>query len=136
MIEQSHDGDGIVWPMELRALQFIYVLDHSSPGRVDLAKKIAAAAERAGADVLVDDRVERPGEVQRTPTSSACRCEITIGGKGIEGRHRRAEVAHAKGRRQGAPVAEIEARVGAAVAKRRRRRACWQPRPSRCGRTR
>ena len=116
VIEQSHDGDGIVWPWNCAPFQvLICVLDPQLAEAMDLAKKIAAAAERAGADVLVDDRVERPGVKFKDADLIGLPLRITIGGKGLkEG------IVELKWRTQKdvakVPVAEIEARVGAAVA--------------------
>ena len=61
-IEQSHDADGIIWPWAIAPFQvLVCVLDPQLAEAADLAAQLGAAAERAGADVLVDDRAERPG---------------------------------------------------------------------------
>jgi len=60
VIEQSHDADGIIWPWNVAPFHvLICVLDPQLPEAADLAKKLATAAEKAGADVLIDDRAER-----------------------------------------------------------------------------
>ena len=115
VIEQSHDSDGIIWPWNAAPFQvLICVLDPQLPEAMDLARKLAAAAESAGAEVLVDDRAERPGVKFKDADLIGIPLRLTIGGKGLkEGVIElkwRAETDIAK-----VPVAEAEARVAAAV---------------------
>ena len=115
VIEQSHDADGIVWPWHAAPFQvLICVLDPQLPEAMDLAKKLAAAAEQAGAEVLIDDRAERPGVKFKDADLIGIPLRLTIGGKGLkEG------IIELKWRAQKdiakVPLAEAEARVGAAV---------------------
>ena len=115
IIEQSHDADGIVWPWNAAPFHvLICVLDPQLPEAMELAKKISAAAEKAGADVLIDDRVERPGVKFKDADLIGIPLRLTIGGKGLkEG------VIELKWRSQKdvakIPVAEAEAKVAAAV---------------------
>jgi prolyl-tRNA synthetase len=116
VIEQSHDADGIIWPWNCAPFHvLICVLDPQLPEAMDLAKKLGAAAERAGADVLIDDRVERPGVKFKDADLIGIPLRLTVGGKGLkEG------VIELKWRAQKdvakVPLAEAEARVAAAVA--------------------
>jgi prolyl-tRNA synthetase len=116
VIEQSHDADGIVWPWNCAPFQvLVCVLDPQLAEAMDLAKKIATAAERAGADVLIDDRAERPGVKFKDADLIGLPLRITIGGKGLkEG------IVELKWRTQKevakVPLTEIDARVAAAVA--------------------
>ena len=115
VIEQGHDADGIVWPWNAAPFQvLICVLDPQLPEAMELAKKLATAAERAGADVLVDDRAERPGVKFKDADLIGIPLRLTIGGKGLkEG------IIELKWRAQKdvakIPLAEAEARVAAAV---------------------
>jgi len=85
VIEQSHDSDGIVWPWAVAPFQvLICVLDPQLPEAMELAKKLAVAAETAGADVLVDDRAERPGVKFKDADLIGLPLRITIGGKGLK----------------------------------------------------
>jgi prolyl-tRNA synthetase len=85
IIEQSHDADGIVWPWNVAPFQvLICVLDPQLPEAMDLAKKLGAAAESAGADVLIDDRVERPGVKFKDADLIGIPLRVTIGGKGLK----------------------------------------------------
>jgi len=116
VIEQSHDADGIVWPWNCAPFQvLVCVLDPQLAEAMDLAKRIGAAAEKAGADVLIDDRAERPGVKFKDADLIGIPLRLTIGGKGLkEG------VIELKWRTQKEvakiPVAEAEVRVAAAVA--------------------
>jgi prolyl-tRNA synthetase len=85
VIEQSHDADGIVWPWSVAPFQvLICVLDPQLAEASDLAKRLAAAAERAGADVLIDDRTERPGVKFKDADLIGIPLRVTIGGKGLK----------------------------------------------------
>jgi prolyl-tRNA synthetase len=62
VVEQSHDADGIIWPVAV-APYHVAVLALSpgdARGRAE-AEKLTAALEERGFDVLLDDRDERPG---------------------------------------------------------------------------
>jgi prolyl-tRNA synthetase len=62
VIEQSHDRDGIVWPLRIAPFSTILsVLDPKDGQLQELALEIEKGIEAAGFDVLVDDREERPG---------------------------------------------------------------------------
>lgn len=115
IIEQSHDADGILWPWTVAPYQVIIcVLDPQLEETMNLAKKIATAAEQAGADVLVDDRVERPGVKFKDADLIGIPLRITIGSKGLKD-----GIVELKWRAQKevakVPLAEIEARVAKAV---------------------
>ena len=85
VIEQSHDGDGIVWPWAVAPFQVLVVLlDPQDAQAAEIARKLAAAAERAGADVLVDDRAERPGVKFKDADLIGIPLRLTVGGRGIK----------------------------------------------------
>ena len=115
VIEQSHDADGIVWPWNVAPFQvLICVLDPQLPEMMDLAKKLATAAEGAGADVLVDDRAERPGVKFKDADLIGIPLRLTIGSKGLKD-----GIVEMKWRAQKdvakVPLTEIEAKLAAAV---------------------
>ena len=116
VIEQCHDADGIAWPWNVAPFQVLVVLlDPTVPAAAEVAHKLAAAAESAGADVLLDDRNERPGVKFKDADLIGVPLRITVGGRGLkEGiveMKWRTEKDVAK-----LPLAEAEARVHAAVA--------------------
>ncbi len=116
VIEQSHDADGIVWPWNVAPFHvLICVLDPQLPEMMDLAKKLALAAEGAGADVMIDDRAERPGVKFKDADLIGIPLRLTIGSKGLKD-----GIVEMKWRAQKdvskVPLAEVEAKVAAAVA--------------------
>jgi len=116
VIEQCHDADGIAWPWNVAPFQVLVVLlDPTVPAAAEVARKLAAAAESAGADVLLDDRNERPGVKFKDADLIGVPLRITVGGRGLkEGiveMKWRTEKDVAK-----VPLAEAEARVHVAVA--------------------
>jgi len=60
------------------------VLDPQLPEAMDLAKQLGTAAEQAGADVLIDDRAERPGVKFKDADLIGIPLRLTIGGKGLK----------------------------------------------------
>jgi prolyl-tRNA synthetase len=116
IIEQSHDADGIVWPWNSAPFHvLICVLDPQLAEAMDLAKRLATAAEKAGAEVLIDDRAERPGVKFKDADLIGIPLRLTIGGKGLkEG------IVELKWRTQKevakVPLAEAEAKLATAVA--------------------
>ncbi|MBI2515367.1 MAG: proline--tRNA ligase [Opitutae bacterium] len=85
VIEQSNDADGIIWPWNVAPWQVLVVnLDPQDAAATDVAKKLAAAAEAAGADVLVDDRAERPGVKFKDADLVGLPLRLTVGGKGLK----------------------------------------------------
>lgn len=85
IIEQSHDADGIRWPWNSAPFHvLICVLDPQAVEAMDLARSLAAAAEKAGAEVLVDDRAERPGVKFKDADLIGIPLRLTIGAKGLK----------------------------------------------------
>jgi prolyl-tRNA synthetase len=115
VIEHSHDADGILWPWNCAPFHvLVCVLDPQLPEAMELARRLAAAAEQAGAEVLIDDRAERPGVKFKDADLIGIPLRLTIGGKGLkEG------IVELKWRAQKevakVALADAEARVAAAV---------------------
>ena len=62
IIEQSHDANGIIWPMAVAPYQVSLVVPNTQhPERVRVAEELLKALEARGIEVLFDDRDERPG---------------------------------------------------------------------------
>jgi prolyl-tRNA synthetase len=63
IIEQSHDKDGIVWPLSVAPYRVCITPLSVVAGSpvMTLAQKIYGELESAGVDVILDDRDERPG---------------------------------------------------------------------------
>ena len=85
VIEQSNDVDGIIWPWNVAPWQVLVVnLDPQDAASSEVAKKLALAAESAGADVLVDDRAERPGVKFKDADLIGLPLRLTVGGRGLK----------------------------------------------------
>ncbi len=116
VIEQSHDADGIVWPWAVAPFQvLICLLDPQVQEAADVAKRLGQAAEKAGADVLIDDRAERPGVKFKDADLIGIPLRITIGGKGLKEGIVEMKWRHQKDV-QKIPLAEAEAKIAAAIA--------------------
>ena len=85
VIEQRHDQDGIQWPWAIAPFQvLVCLLDPQLTTAAELASQLGAAAEAAGADVLIDDRVERPGVKFKDADLIGIPLRITVGGRGLK----------------------------------------------------
>ncbi|MDP1580297.1 MAG: proline--tRNA ligase [Candidatus Didemnitutus sp.] len=85
VIEQSNDADGILWPWHVAPWQVLVVnLDPQDETASGVAAQLAAAAEAAGADVLLDDRAERPGVKFKDADLIGIPLRLTVGGKGLK----------------------------------------------------
>jgi prolyl-tRNA synthetase len=62
----------------------VCLLDPTVPEALQWAETLGKAAEVAGADVLIDDRNERPGVKFKDADLIGIPLRITIGGKGLK----------------------------------------------------
>ncbi len=61
-VEQSHDKDGIVWPVAIAPYQAIVVIPNiSEADKVAVAEKLYQELNQAGIETILDDRKERAG---------------------------------------------------------------------------
>ena len=85
VIEQSNDADGIIWPWNVAPWQVLIVnMDPQDAAASEVAQKLALAAEAAGADVLIDDRAERPGVKFKDADLIGLPLRLTVGGRGLK----------------------------------------------------
>jgi len=85
IIEQGNDGDGIIWPWSVAPYQvLITLLDPKSDQAREIAGRLTEAGEAAGADVLVDDREERPGVKFKDADLIGIPLRITVGSRGLK----------------------------------------------------
>lgn len=85
IIEQGNDENGIIWPWNVAPYQvLITLLDPNSEEASEIARKLAGAAEAAGADVLIDDRQERPGFKFKDADLIGLPLRITVGARGLK----------------------------------------------------
>lgn len=117
VIEQGHDKDGIIWPWPVAPFHvLICVLDPQLPAAQEAVAKLVAVAEAAGADVLVDDRAERPGVKFKDADLTGIPLRVTVSNRGLnEGVVElkwRTEKEFAK-----VPLVEADARLREAIAR-------------------
>ena len=85
ILEQRHDGDGIIWPWAAAPFQVVVtVLDPQLPEAKAAVDQLVAAAESAGADVLVDDRDERPGVKFKDADLVGFPIRVTVSARGLK----------------------------------------------------
>ena len=84
-IEQNHDKDGIIWPIEIAPFTVaILCLDTTNPEAVELSKKIHDQLEEKGVDVILDDRDERPGVKFKDCDLIGFPIRVVVGEKGLK----------------------------------------------------
>jgi prolyl-tRNA synthetase len=81
-VEMSHDNDGIIWPAPIAPYHVLITL--MKPEHLPHAEKIAAELAASGADVLIDDRDERPGVKFKDADLIGIPIRLTIGDKALE----------------------------------------------------
>jgi prolyl-tRNA synthetase len=115
VIEQCHDGDGILWPWNVAPFQVeVLLLDPASEEVREAGLGIARAAEEAGAEVLVDDRDERPGVKFKDADLIGIPLRVTVGGRGLK--EGVVEIKLRSGKEvEKVPVGEASARVVAMI---------------------
>jgi prolyl-tRNA synthetase len=80
-VEQRHDEAGIRWPASLAPYD-VHVV--ALPGVEQQAAEAAAELERAGAEVLLDDRALRPGEKFADADLIGVPIRVTVGKRTLE----------------------------------------------------
>ncbi len=85
-IEQNHDERGIIWPESMAP--FLLVISpigyHKSEQVKEAANKLYMEFEKAGIEVLLDDRDERPGVMFADAELIGIPHRITIGERGLK----------------------------------------------------
>lgn len=114
IIEEHHDKDGIVWPMSVAPFHVMIIPVKFDGVMKDLALKIHDELTRAGIEVLLDDRDERPGVKFKDSDLVGSPLRIVIGEKNLPFNVELKE--RNKSESVLVPVDEIVARVKAIVA--------------------
>lgn len=84
-IEQSHDKDGIIWPIGIAPFQVhIVVLDPDNSEVSQSAEIVYRDLLARGLDVFMDDRAERPGVKFKDADLLGMPIRINIGGRGLQ----------------------------------------------------
>ncbi|MDR0908618.1 MAG: proline--tRNA ligase [Spirochaetaceae bacterium] len=83
IIEEHHDDKGIVWPMSVAPFQVLIVPIKYEGAAKEAADTLAAKLEALGAEVLLDDRNERPGVKFNDADLIGIPLRVVIGDKGL-----------------------------------------------------
>ena len=84
-IEQSHDQNGIVWPLPVAPYQVhICLLDPKDEKVSGVAHDFYNKLQENGVEVLMDDRDERPGVKFKDADLLGMPLRFTVGGRGVE----------------------------------------------------
>ncbi len=111
VIEQSHDRDGIIWPVSVAPYEVcltpLQVAETSQARQV--AEQLYVALAQAGVEVILDDRDERPGVKFKDADLVGFPFRVTIGEKSLA--RGEVEIKRRAGGVEMVPVAEAAARV-------------------------
>jgi prolyl-tRNA synthetase len=84
IIEQSHDADGIIWPVSVAPFTVsLLLLDPKDPAVSAVVDTLEKELQAAGIDVFVDDREERPGVKFKDADLIGCPIRVVVGAKGL-----------------------------------------------------
>lgn len=83
-IEQNHDENGIIWPVEITPYHVhVCLLDPKDKALSDKTEEYYKDLQKSGFDVLVDDRDERPGIKFKDADLIGIPLRIVMGAKGF-----------------------------------------------------
>ena len=86
VVEQHHDEDGIIWPVSVAPYHaIISLVNIKDEEQVAAAERIYEELTRAGVEVLLDDRNERPGVKFKDADLLGIPVRITVGKRAPEG---------------------------------------------------
>ncbi len=84
-IEQSHDGDGIIWPKAIAPYQVhICLLDPADAKVSGFAERLYEELTAKGFEPFMDDRDERPGVKFKDADLLGFPLRVVVGGKGLD----------------------------------------------------
>ncbi len=82
-IEQSHDADGIIWPMPIAPFEVVVTSIGREESVLAMASDLYEKLKSAGIDVLFDDRDERPGVKFKDADLIGFPLRIAVGAKSL-----------------------------------------------------
>jgi prolyl-tRNA synthetase len=85
IIEASHDDAGIIWPEPVAPFDIALINLKTGDAKTDAAcGDLYAKLEKAGKEVLYDDRDERPGAKFATAELIGIPWQVVVGPRGLE----------------------------------------------------
>jgi prolyl-tRNA synthetase len=86
-VEQSHDADGIIWPIPIAPFEAVVTAIGKEESVLQAATEIYEKLSAAGVDVLFDDRDERPGVKFKDADLIGFPLRIGVGAKSLANGH-------------------------------------------------
>lgn len=83
-IEQNHDENGICWPAPIAPFHVALLTMGQDESVVEVAEEIYRSLQKAGLEVLFDDRDERPGVKFKDNDLIGCPLRIAVGARGLK----------------------------------------------------
>ena len=85
IVEQYHDDNGIIWPIAVAPYHVIIeIMKPNDPAQTALAEELYEKLGKAGVEVILDDRDERPGVKFKDADLIGIPIRITVGKKAAE----------------------------------------------------
>ncbi len=86
IIEQNHDEDGIIWPVNIAPYHaMVTIVDMKDEEQINVAEEVYQKLKKAGIETLLDDRNERAGIKFKDADLLGMPVRITIGKKAKDG---------------------------------------------------
>jgi prolyl-tRNA synthetase len=82
-VEQHHDDNGICWPMSIAPYQVHIVQVGTEPEVLAAVQQLEQELQSLGVEVLIDDRVERPGVKFKDADLIGIPLRLTVGKKAL-----------------------------------------------------
>ena len=84
-VEQNHDANGIIWPLSIAPFQVLVLpINYKEAKLREAAEKLYQDLQRAGVEVMLDDRDERAGVKFKDADLIGIPLRVTIGAKGLD----------------------------------------------------
>jgi prolyl-tRNA synthetase len=115
-VEQSHDDGGIVWPITIAPFEVVIMLLNAKDDvQRQAAESLYTELKKAGVDVLLDDRDERPGSKFKDADLIGYPVQVVVG-KGLAEGNLEMSLRRAKGEKKVVPVGEAATVIAQTVA--------------------
>jgi len=84
-VEQSHDKDGIIWPVPIAPFHVhVCLLDPSDSKALSVCESLTQSLKEQGLEVFIDDREERPGIKFKDADLLGFPVRVNIGKRGLD----------------------------------------------------
>jgi prolyl-tRNA synthetase len=117
-VEQSHDADGIIWPMPIAPFEVVVTSLGKEESVLKMATEVYEKLTANGIEVLFDDRDERPGVKFKDADLIGFPLRIAVGAKSLANGQIEWSWRRDKAKQLGAPEAVVETVIAAVRAAR------------------